>query len=738
MPQDYSGKNLRGRSFKGQKLEGANFSNANLEGTNFSNANLEGTNFSNANLEGANFHGAKAGLQLRWKIGLIIISWLLSAISALFAGNVGYSSVLVFYQRGNLGKLQFAIATFIALVILLVVNIHQKDKNVGVIFGSVVFAFALSTAFVGAFTITGSVAAAVIFAFISAVVGTFTRLKFKVVAILIAVVTTIYAATSPNLNAKDFAQGKVPEQVKKEAVSIVELSKTSPGIDPYDAKIAEDFVQGKVPDEIKKQAQFSLKITPLTTIFACITAVGTILLSNRIIDLNLKEDSKNVWINSFSIAVASIGGTSFRYSNLTNADFTEATLIATDFRDAILTHTIFHKAKMLDYVRPGKSYLQNTEVRKLLVTRQGQDKNFNYQNLRGINLSEAKLVDASFIGADLSETNLKDANLSRAKLVETQLNGTDFTGATLTGAYIQDWGITTNTKFDGVRCEYVYMRLPTKENPDPLRKPDNQKEVFADGEFGDFIQPIFDTLDLYHNQGVDPRAIAISFKQLAENHPEADLRIVGMEVRGEDKFLLRAKTAAMADKSELSAEYFEIYNQLKALAQQELQALISEKDSRIRSLETMVVTALQSPKFYAQTYSNQGDTMSQSPKKQSNFDLKGAQFAGGLVNADTVNAHQIGGNITNYSTEQRQNLAEAATEIQQLLNQLSQSYPTTTTSEKMSIVAKAVDEIESNPTLKARVIGALKAGGTEAFKELIDHPLVNILLASIEGWQEVE
>jgi hypothetical protein len=56
----------------------------------------------------------------------------------------------------------------------------------------------------------------------------------------------------------------------------------------------------------------------------------------------------------------------------------------------------------------------------------------------------------------------------------------------------------------------------------------------------------------------------------------------------------------------------------------------------------------------------------------------------------------------------------------------------------MTVVARAVDEIENNPTLKARVIGALKAGGTEAFKELIDHPLVNIVLASIEGWQEAE
>jgi hypothetical protein len=283
------------------------------------------------------------------------------------------------------------------------------------------------------------------------------------------------------------------------------------------------------------------------------------------------------------------------------------------------------------------------------------------------------------------------------------------------------------------------MRLPTQDNPDPHRKPDNREEVFADGEFGDFIKPIFDTLDLYHSQGVDPRAIAISLKQLAENHPEVDLRIVGMEARGEDKFLLRAKTAIATDKSQLSAEYFTTYNQLKALAEQEIQKLIAEKDSRITDLQNMVVTALQRPSFYAQTYQNQGDTiMAEGSKKQSNFDLKGAQFAGGLVNADTVTAQQIGGNISNYSTEQRQNLAEAAAEIQQLLNQLGQTYPTSTPLEKQIAVTEALKQIDNNPTLKARVIGALKAGGTEALKELVDHPLVNILLATLEGWQDVE
>jgi hypothetical protein len=144
------------------------------------------------------------------------------------------------------------------------------------------------------------------------------------------------------------------------------------------------------------------------------------------------------------------------------------------------------------------------------------------------------------------------------------------------------------------------MRLPTKLNPDPLRKPDNREEVFKDGDFADFIQPIFDTLDLYHNQGVDPRAIAIAFKQLAENNPDAELEIVAMEKRGQDKFLLRAKTAATADKSELSAEYFDTYNHIKALPEREIKLLLAEKDSRIRSLETMVVTALERPSFYAE------------------------------------------------------------------------------------------------------------------------------------------
>ena len=684
IPQDFSNQNLRGRSFKGQNLEDANFSHADIRGADFTNAYLKGANFSHAT----------AGLQKRWVVILTCISWIIAGISGMFSSYISFSTILLFTNNNNsLENQLIGLTILIVIIILGIVIIRQElDTAFAVAFAiAVTVAVAIAVAQGVAFALTQSVFLAVTTAFAIAINVAVAGAGAFTLAVAIAVAIAV-------------AQG---------AAVAIAVAIAVTGAVTVAVAIATRFV------DVDGAVAVAVAVAvPLV--------VAVVLFSGYIAWRAMKGDEKYSLIRNIAIVFAAIGGTNFRNANLTDADFMGATLKSTDLRNATLTRTIFSKTKLLNRVRPGKTYLQNTQLRQLLITGQGQGKNFDRQDLRGVNLQTAILTDASFIGADLSEANLQDADLSRAKLVQTQLDSTDFTGTTLTGAYIEDWGITRDTKFNGVRCEYVYMRLPTKENPDPLRKPDNNKEVFADEDFGDFIKPIFDTLDLYHNQGVDPRAIAISFKELAENHPDANLEIVAMEKRGEDKFLLRAKTAVTANKSELSNEYFNTYNQVKGLPEREIQLLLAEKDSQIHRLANMVMTALERPSFFAQTYQNQGDTK-MTESYQSKYDQRNAnnQFVDTAESGSNVRFNQ-----TNYTPEQKQSLAEAAAEIQNLLKQLDETNPTATESEQ---IAHLKDN--TTPNFRKRALSALQGGTEAAIDEfLLENKFLKVGKAVIKGY----
>ena len=330
------------------------------------------------------------------------------------------------------------------------------------------------------------------------------------------------------------------------------------------------------------------------------------------------------------------------------------------------------------------------------MSKLGQDENFDRYDLRKLDLQDANLTNASLIGADLSEANLQNADLSKAKLVQTQLYRTNLLGACLTGAYIEDWAISTDTTLQAVRCKYIFMRLPTGDDPDPWRKPDNRDEFFQEGDFADFIAPIiktlslyhqqnldprqlassFKSLDLYHYQGIDPSAAAIALKQLAEQHPEAGLEVVALEGRGDEKIRLQAVVTGEADSSQLSAEYFERYRAASALPSKDLQTLlagITEKDERIRSLEKMVMTAIESNKFYVETYYQLGDTVSE----KSSIDIQtGGGNVGnisGLVAGDVsgvVNLGKISGDVTNTINQLPDSSGTDEPSIKELLLQL--------------------------------------------------------------------
>ena len=89
-------------------------------------------------------------------------------------------------------------------------------------------------------------------------------------------------------------------------------------------------------------------------------------------------------------------------------------------------------------------------------------------------------------------------------------------------------------------------------------------------------------------------------------------------------------------------------------------------------------------------------------------------------------------------SEQQQNLAQAAAEIKLLLEQLSQDNPTSTFLEQATVANKAMEQIGNNPSFKQRTIALLKATTVEAFMELIDHPVANVVRSGLEAWRKGE
>ena len=668
MTLDFSNQNLHGRNFKGQDLTNANFSYADIRGVSFANSTLKNANFSNA----------KAGLQHQWATALLIFSLLLSSFAGFLAEQcagallnelftcLSYSLTWIFLKINNREycfafnysdskdwnwfdislSMYIGFFSIIFLCSILPTAIRrgiQKTLELSIIIGITFVAFiAIFLTIFNDFYNTSAYISAWSFAIILLACAMFIAPIAVSMAIVIGGIwagrlVTYLGAITPIATSFDFVFNQFGGG-----------NRESVGSDQDLAIISIGFLSGLL-----------------------------MLVSGYIARRALSADARDSLIYKISMALAAIGGTSFYRADLTDTDFSGSLLKSTDFRNANLTRTCFHQTKRLDWIRAGSSYLQYSSVRQLIRTGEGENKNFDRLNLQGINLYRgnlekasfvlahlghatlqesnlknarfwwadledaifqgADLSKASFIGAQLNRANLKQANLSDAKLVQTQLDYTDLSETCLTGACIEDWGITPETKLDKVKCDYVFMRLIPEQRPDfmyssqaelldpnPRRKPDDWNKIFADGEFSDFIAPLVQTLDLYHNQNIDPRALAIALNELHKNHPEAGLEILSMEKRGRnrDKFLLRVETTQQANHSKLSSEYFECYDQLVALPPAALQNLLEEKDKQIRMLAGIVSTAVSRPVIQAETYHHQGEIMSE---QKGNVQISGIQ-----------------------------------------------------------------------------------------------------------------
>lgn len=394
-------------------------------------------------------------------------------------------------------------------------------------------------------------------------------------------------------------------------------------------------------------------------------------------------------------------------------------------------------------------------------------------NFTKANLSEAVIIDgdlneAVFIDADLSEANLekatlKGADLSKALLGKTNLLQACLEKAILTGACIEDWQINSQTKLEDIICDFVYLKAgyslsyipPAYFSPDYIYRKYNYKERrpssgnFAPGEFTKLFQKARETIDLIFLNGIDWQAFLVSFQQLQVEAGENVLSIQSIENKNDAAFVIRVSVPSELDKSQIE-QYFKQKYQIALKARDEqyrkhLRERITDKDDLIASYREQTTLIRQENTQLIRIIKTMAEK--ETAKKEYTFNAPVGSVENQGHIASSGNQNNIGNavgeaqaemksiqHIHNYAPEQKQTLAEAAAEIQQLLKQLEETNPTATEAQQIEYIND-----ETSPSLKRRFVGALQATGEAGIDEFIlENKYLKVAKAAVKGWIKPE
>jgi uncharacterized protein YjbI with pentapeptide repeats len=442
-----------------------------------------------------------------------------------------------------------------------------------------------------------------------------------------------------------------------------------------------------------------------------------------------------------NLSDADLSGSNFRKANFSHADFTGADFKRASFQGATLNSVTldgayFHDALMIG-VDLSKSNVCEWDMRWADI---------RGINLSGVNLRGKVLTEATLIGANFNRADFREANLSRTLALNT-----NFKNAIFTGACIEDWRINSGTTLDGVICDYVYLKQGQQE-----RCPSEGN--FAPGEFTRLFQEIDNTIDLIFRNGINWKAFALAFNQvnaqILDTNEEGEIFLREYKVLGDGIIALKVTTPPGINKVKLRDELINCYKKIASL-EGELKAKNKELKDKGYWLERLYdrlllpSTQIIKSTLNIQNIQNaEGDTnLVSEPNKQYTFQAPVGSVENQGHIASSGNQNNIGNaageaqaelksiqHIHNYAPEQKQTLAEAAAEIQNLLKQLEQTNPSATEAEQIEHIND-----ETTPKFKKRVVGALQATGEAAIDEFVlENKYLKVAKAAIKGWIKPE
>jgi uncharacterized protein YjbI with pentapeptide repeats len=512
--------------FSNQSLVGHSFRGQDLTGSDFSGANIRGADFSHALLGDANFQDVKAGLTLRSAAIVLATAFFLAVLTSFFTVEIGVMEVSAL-QAGQYTAIS---ASFILLVTLPFFAVITVRHGVGTALRKSAISFALSMSVplmiswmgllkgVPSGAVTGIPIGVLITGLLIVGIGVFS-LSITLAGLISNAWAWLVIFVGGFFILASIAGGLG-------FVGAMILAKPNTIIKQL---IEQAMVDSDSVPELHTALEAMLgNAAPGSGVFA---GAAIVVGSGVVAGLGgylgwriLCGDERYVALRRMAVKFTSGQGTCFHGATLTHANFTGAMLKNTDFREAELTRTCWFQAQKLVFAQIQHSGLDSRKKRQVATTRRGANQNFDQQNLKAVNWQSADLVGVSLVNTNLSEATLQQTDLTDAILVRSQLDGTDLSRACLTGACIENWGITRRTKLDGISCQYIYLRLVNGEKTD--RRP--AKRDFQRGEFVEFAMSLQHSLELYHDEEINPPAAILALTALSKRYQQP-LEILALE-----------------------------------------------------------------------------------------------------------------------------------------------------------------------------------------------------------------
>jgi uncharacterized protein YjbI with pentapeptide repeats len=411
----------------------------------------------------------------------------------------------------------------------------------------------------------------------------------------------------------------------------------------------------------------------------------------------------NICLASAKFHHAELSGANLSRANLKFAEFIESDLTKANLSGSDLSEVCLRKASL------GEANLSQAILKLAILC---------LANFRHTNLSKA----------DLSLANMKEANLQNANLNATQLLRTNLTGANLTGACIEDWNINHKTNFENVLCDYVYV---ARGSGFKFRDRYPKSRNFRLGEFTQEFQKVSEMKYYFFTDGI--AELSRFFKKIQQERDDIVVDILEIHPKNENEFrvgldILHESNTEMAKK--INKEQFALAQANHALqSSHKLFELSQKHNAQIMELARI---AYKPTLINFENIKQEGNSMSNS--QEINNNLQGANLANFANQMRDNNARQQV-NQNNYNSGEK-SLADAAQEIQTLLDQLSRTYPTDTMTAKFTFANEAIQRIDNDPSLAQRILSALSTGSISALEQFLNHPAASFVISAIEDWQK--